>query len=417
MPAATIRPRFDLQTAFSVRAAEGGRRSPRRMRALAFGDAPQVTPEHGPTGRPRRDPAARLRAMVIGPRGRMRMDPFGTLGFGAERQRPTDTPHTAPIRVIENPTSLIFTVLETESGGLSTEEIHLLSAGRQLADQIAGEGGAAVVAIASGVPDGLAEAGADRVISQPSPQTGQYREEWFASQLSNSITTLRPHHVLFPDTLSGRDLAARVASQLGTKPIFGVHQIEAGNCVRVGFGGTKDLTSRTPLILSVAESFSASPVAEWGEASDLAIEGPQGPAQDLIEDLGLLPVTGADLPLEEAPFVISAGVGVHDWTAFDAVTTEVNATQAASRVVCDRGDRPRDRQVGASGRLSTAECYVALGISGAMHHLQGIEACNSVVAVNTDANAAIMKRADLAIVGDANEILRALARKLGGGAT
>ena len=76
------------------------------------------------------------------------------------------------------------------------------------------------------------------------------------------------------------------------------------------------------------------------------------------------------------------------------------------------GSLSRDRQVGASGTSVEARCYFAFGISGAPQHLQGITRCENVIAINTDPHAPMMKRADLAIVADAQAVMPALARLL-----
>ena len=88
----------------------------------------------------------------------------------------------------------------------------------------------------------------------------------------------------------------------------------------------------------------------------------------------------------------------------------LGATRGGSRVVCDAGHLPRDRQIGASGTLVTARCYFALGIAGAPQHLQGITEVKHVIAVNTDLHAEMIKRADLAIVADAQAVMPALIR-------
>ncbi|EVT83688.1 electron transfer flavoprotein subunit alpha [Pseudomonas aeruginosa VRFPA09] len=85
------------------------------------------------------------------------------------------------------------------------------------------------------------------------------------------------------------------------------------------------------------------------------------------------------------------------------------ATAAANWAV-DDGHMPRNRQVGATGTWVTARVYLAVGISGAIQHLQGIGACDKVVAVNRDAGCDMIKRADLSVIGDSTEILRALIR-------
>ncbi|MCY1456052.1 Acryloyl-CoA reductase electron transfer subunit beta [compost metagenome] len=74
----------------------------------------------------------------------------------------------------------------------------------------------------------------------------------------------------------------------------------------------------------------------------------------------------------------------------------------------DDGFMARDRQVGASGTWVTARVYVAVGISGAIQHLQGIGACDKVVAINLDPGCDMIKRADLSVIGESAEILQAL---------
>jgi electron transfer flavoprotein alpha subunit len=82
-------------------------------------------------------------------------------------------------------------------------------------------------------------------------------------------------------------------------------------------------------------------------------------------------------------------------------------------VVCDAGLMPRAAQVGASGTVLEATCYVALGIAGAPQHLQGVARCEHVVAVNTDLHAAMVERAALAVIQDAQLVMPALLKVLG----
>src|SRR4029077_19426724 len=116
------------------------------------------------------------------------------------------------------------------------------------------------------------------------------------------------------------------------------------------------------------------------------------------------------VPLPEADFIVSAGNGVTDWASFHDVATALGAAESGSRVVCDGGSSARDRQVGASGSLVEPRCYLAFGIAGAPQHLQGIVRCERVLAVNTDLHAEMVKRADLAIIADAQTVMPALAR-------
>jgi electron transfer flavoprotein alpha subunit len=137
---------------------------------------------------------------------------------------------------------------------------------------------------------------------------------------------------------------------------------------------------------------------------------PEVHGEQRLSDDGAIPVDPNAVPLAEADFIVSAGNGVSDWNAFHAVAGALGATEGGSRVVCDAGLLPRDRQVGASGVLVDPRCYLAFGIAGAPQHLQGITRCERVIAVNTDLHAEMIKRADLAIVQDAQLVMPALTR-------
>ncbi|MGB8667277.1 MAG: FAD-binding protein, partial [Serratia inhibens] len=95
---------------------------------------------------------------------------------------------------------------------------------------------------------------------------------------------------------------------------------------------------------------------------------------------------------------------------FHQCAEALGATEGASRVAVDDGHMPRQRQVGATGTWVTARVYVAVGISGAIQHLQGIGQCDKVIAINTDAGCDMVRRAALSVIGDSSEIMAQLIR-------
>lgn len=99
---------------------------------------------------------------------------------------------------------------------------------------------------------------------------------------------------------------------------------------------------------------------------------------------------------------------MEDWPLFHLTATRLGATEGASRVAVDDGFMPRNTQVGASGTWVNARVYIAVGISGAVQHLQGIAQCDKVIAINTDISCDMMKRAALSVVGDSSEVMSAL---------
>ncbi len=297
-------------------------------------------------------------------------------------------------------------------GRVSEHDRDVLGAARLLADGGAG----AVVALgathsdlgSAGLPArsqsgfALAEAGADRVI--PCANAGP--EQRAASVLA-AIRHFEPRHVVFPDTIpGGGDVGRRVAARLGERPATAIVAFEPGRVIRRGGAGEFGLAP--PRILLVRPEAAEPVTGARHEARPLA---PLDEATDgRIADEGWLPVDASSVPLAEADVIVAAGNGVTDWTAFHAVAASLGAAEAGSRAVCDAGHLSRERQVGASGTLVEPRLYLAFGIAGATQHLEGIRRCERVVAVNTDLHADMVKRADLAVIADAQAVMPALAR-------
>jgi electron transfer flavoprotein alpha subunit len=144
------------------------------------------------------------------------------------------------------------------------------------------------------------------------------------------------------------------------------------------------------------------------EPVDLALPAANAAVAGRVRDLGLEAVDAQQVSLEEADFIVSAGNGVQNVDTFAAMANAFGAVIGASRVAVDEGRFTRDKQVGATGKTVTATTYIAVGISGAVQHLQGIKDCRHVIAINRDAGAPIVKRADLTLIGDAEAIMQAV---------
>lgn len=306
---------------------------------------------------------------------------------------------------LESPATHIFVVTvdgESWSGG----EREMLGGARQIADGIAGAA-VTLLRIGAAQPDcDAGAAGADRLWHLAGTDTSP---ETAVALVLGAISSLAPRHVIFADGSAGGDIARRVAAALNERPAVGLQKIGDQTVISRGNGGRSDFTRPMPRILLAAPGL-FDPVENQPPREARAIEMDLPvPEPSRIRDLGPEEMSVANVPLSEADFIVSAGDGITDWPGFFDVAAALSGVIGGSRQVCDAGLLPRHRQVGASGTLVEAKVYLALGISGAPQHLQGIQRCRFVAAVNTDLHAAMIKRADLAIIADAQEVMPELA--------
>lgn len=368
------------------------RRDPRSERAARDRRvAPAGTPADSAPARQRRDPRRE--------RGNGRRQPPTHAGVGP-------APRTGVVR-IASASHWVLAVPDLPDGSPDALDRQLLGAARRLAGA---DGGVLVAVFAAGGGDWGA-LGADRVVCFTDTAPDGLGPEVRCAAIAQLSADWQPRHVLFPERpAGGADLGRRVAATLDAGVASHVCGLEDGRAVSRA-NGAEELVHEPPPRTLLLEAEVAEP---WtGDPREARPANPPNvAAAPRLHDLGRLPVDPATVPLGEADFIVAAGAGVRDWQAFHALTAALGAVEGGSRVVCDAGHLARDRQVGASGTLVRARCYLALGISGAPQHLQGIGDCEHVLAVNTDPHAELLKRADVAVVGDAQAIMRALLERL-----
>ncbi|MEB0228916.1 electron transfer flavoprotein subunit alpha/FixB family protein [Pseudomonas sp. 10S4] len=341
----------------------------------------------------------------IGPNGIKRIDRSGAQQGGATK-RSAAVEVQLPLHQVPAPAFYICVVPDMVGGRLSSHDRDLLG----LAHQLAGNDGA-VLAVVFGEhkENAFATAGVDRLLVLDGDEFSGYAPEQRVQGLRAVDNQFNPRHWLLPDSRSGGgELGRRFAAALGERPATRVWQVKDQECIGRAGAGLQDLARPVArLILAAVEC--AEPVSETRHEA-LPVELSTAVVRSLsrIEDLGAVAVDPAAIPMAEAEFIFSGGNGVKDWGLFHRTAEALGATEGASRVAVDDGFMARDRQVGASGTWVTARVYVAVGISGAIQHLQGIGACDKVVAINLDPGCDMIKRADLSVIGESAEILQAL---------
>lgn len=291
----------------------------------------------------------------------------------------------------------------TERGALGDGARQALAAAAILADAHT----EVVLATLGHCKDDAAALGADRVVSAALPDAARYQPEAAVVWLQSLDTQHDVTRWFFADHQADGELGRRFAAASSLSVSCGVAELNATE-VRVPVSPTHDAVHAHTTVLLLAKGAASAKLPFVGLGAQgtgpdwRSVQDPQ------VEDLGLQSGDPQSLALEEADFIAAAGNGVLDVPLFHALARDLGAAVGASRVAVDDGRFTRAQQVGATGKTVVASTYLALGISGAVQHLQGIKDCRHVIAVNTDASAPIAKRADLTVVEDSAALMQAL---------
>jgi electron transfer flavoprotein alpha subunit len=261
--------------------------------------------------------------------------------------------------------------------------------------------------------------GADRVIKADDPTLAAYRFEPYVALLAQIVDEHAPEVVLAIGTTSGRELLAGVAADLDAGLLSDVTELELDDgwleAVRPVLGG-KVLSIETVIGEGAqfatlrARAFQAlePDASRSGEVIDVT---PVMAEDAIATEIESVEDTAGQVSLTDASIVVSGGRGVGGPDGFAPVrelADVLGAAVGASRAAVDAGWIPYEHQVGQTGKVVSPDLYIAAGISGAIQHQAGMRTAKVIVAINTDADAPILKLATYGIVGDLFEVLPAL---------
>ena len=314
----------------------------------------------------------------------------------------------------------------------------LIGKGKDLADTLGTE--VTAVLVGSGVKelaDELAEYGADRVIVVDDPQLKEYRTEPYAHALASVIEKYKPEIFLVGATAIGRDLGPRVSARIHTGLTADCTQLEIGDfpmnpipgkeqkhnqllMTRPAFGGNTIATIACPdfrpQMATVRPGvMQKRPRVEGAKANVEEFNPGFTPNRNYVEILDIVKAVSDTVDIMDAKILVSGGRGVgsaENFKLLDDLAEVLGGTVSCSRAVVDAGWKPKDLQVGQTGKTVRPNVYFAIGISGAIQHLAGMEESDLIIAINKDETAPIFDVADYGIVGDLNKILPSLTEKL-----
>lgn len=321
----------------------------------------------------------------------------------------------------------VMIYIEQRDNVLQTVSVELLGIGKTLADKLDGE---LVACLVGENVESLAKEvgyyGAKTVYVVDNPILKEYVNETYTKALTEVIKLTKPEVALVGATALGRDLAPRVSSRLHTGLTADCTNLdidsETNNLLmtRPAFGGNLMATiicqDHRPQMSTVRPGVMVKP--ERDETREFVIENVQidfKPADMNVEILETVKETKKLIKIEDANVLISAGRGIGSEENMENVyklAEKLNGEVSGSRAVVETGWIDKERQVGQTGKTVRPDLYFALGISGAIQHVSGMEDSNLVIAVNRNKQAPIFEVSDIGIVGDINKVLPELLKQL-----
>jgi electron transfer flavoprotein alpha subunit len=311
----------------------------------------------------------------------------------------------------------IWVFAEQRHGQIAPVSLELLGKARELAD----DSGQQLTAILFGhkieeLATSLVHHGADRVLVVDHPQLADFLDIPYAYALTELIHRHHPEIVLSGATAMGRSFIPRVAVQVHTGLTADctglVLDPDNGNLLqtRPAFGGNIMATIRTPdhrpQMATVRHKVMTPLAQDPTRVGSVVREEIEFPAQPM-EFLESVQDEGQTVQLAEADFVVSGGRGLKEAKNFEMLRELAAQLDAAEWIAYPH-------QVGQTGKTIKPTVYLAVGISGAIQHLAGMQSSDYIIAINKDPDAPIFKVADFGIVGDLFEIIPRLTRKLKG---
>ena len=327
--------------------------------------------------------------------------------------------------------------VDNEVSGIAYE---LLGKARELAEPLKTD--VTAVLIGSGVKglaDNLAEYGADKVIVVDDPELKDYRTEPYAHALASVINEYKPEIMLVGATAIGRDLGPTVSARVATgltadctvldigdfplQPVPGKEDEQLHNqllMTRPAFGGNTIATIACPYnrpqMATVRPGVMQKIEPKKGAKAEVIEFNPGFTKNDRYVEIKEVVKAVSDIKdIMDAKILVSGGRGVgspENFKILEDLAAAIGGQVSCSRAVVDSGWKPKELQVGQTGKTVRPNVYFAIGISGAIQHVAGMEESDIIIAINKDEDAPIFDVADFGIVGDLNKIVPKLTEEV-----
>ena len=303
---------------------------------------------------------------------------------------------------------MILVYTEHNEGQFSKKTLEALSYAKAMSDK--------VVALAVNAADVtvLQTYGADKILSVSSDQLRDFSVKHYVALLLQAVEKEQATTILLPSSANTRYLAPVLAVKWGAAYISNVSSLpKDGKVQKVVF------SSKAIAWLPLAQK---QVITLAGNATEIK----QAPVQAEVETFtpvlseDTIKVVGTEkftnkVSIEDASIVVSGGRGMQtpdNWHIVEDLADTLGAATACTKPVSDMGWRPHSEHIGQTGKPLSCDLYIALGVSGAIQHIAGVNASKVKVVINSDPEAPFFKAADYGIVGDLFEVVPRLTEKI-----
>ncbi len=318
-------------------------------------------------------------------------------------------------------TNDILIYVEHLNGSVTDATFELLATARSLATQTGGSVDAAVIGTdASSLAGALG--GADRVLVADTDALGAFNPQGHAALFADVVAARQPAVTLVPYTSVGMDVGNHVSASCDLPLVSYCLRVDAADGLTATcqlYAGKVEADVEVDGNQAVFAMLSGSASPDDGRAGGAgAVETIEVSVRDLaVSYIGLAEPEAGDVDITAEDILVAIGRGIEsedNIAEAQELADALGAALAASRPIIDQGWLPKTRQVGKSGLAVKPKVYLALGISGAPEHLEGMRDSSTIIAVNSDPQAPIFGVAHYGWVGDLFDFIPELTDRLDG---
>lgn len=316
---------------------------------------------------------------------------------------------------------LIF--IDTAEGHVKKASLEAITYGSKMAEQLGTTAEGVVLGNSSEDLSALGKYGVKKIHHVNDGALAHFDAQVYTDVIAQVATASGAKVIVFSNNVDGKAVAPRLSARLKAGLVSGAVALpETANGFTVRktvFSGKAfaNITVNTDVKIIALNPNAYKTIAGEGSAEVVAFSATVPPAKVKVTNVSK---ASGEVPLTEAEVVVSAGRGLkgpENWGMVEDLAKTLHAALACSRPVADAHWRPHNEHVGQTGIAIAPNLYIAIGISGAIQHLAGVNRSKVIVVINKDPEAPFFKAADYGIVGDAFEVvpkLNASIRKLKG---